>query len=800
MVAVAILLSMVFCLVGCLAMLGGVNSTQYAASLPCVRTNSGTEVAAIIDATLSPTASAPTGSEQPRAAASSAVADSDWREGLTVKGAAMTADQAAIAVQIASVVASRYEILGPYKQRVTVIALMTGIVESGLLNLPYGDADSAGVFQQRPSQGWGTYEEIMDVVYATNAFVDALLALPDWTTGDYSELAQAVQKSGYPDRYALYQTEAEAIYVRSAGLPLIQTADNCPSPDSESRLGQVVLAALAAVGDPYSWPVSEEKVFDGAGFVKEVFKAAGIDLPATLKDLAVYQGDDAAGISAEFISKDKIVSGEIPLKPADIPLFSKSGETQPADADSAGVYVGTSNLGKVRIATYNVQGASHTSKDPNDRDSWQNRIEKVYRLIVANHFTVVGLQELEPVQRKRLVELLGDDWGISPAKATYGDSPAVDARNSIVWDKRQVEAVEESDLDMPLYFDKNRKQIPLVKFQLVRSPDQQFYVANTHDPAHPEYAAERLANASQHAADADKLVAEGLPVFFTGDFNSGYALRSEGNITAGNDRDNLTWCVMTVSGSMVDGYDASRPEPRLGYCPQATSDELGVNPVDHIFESVGLPGTSWHQIKGRSVTGSDHSVVYIDAGSDEPEDGNGLGSYVGPRPSDGVIVFRPVPTDKLVGVIRLTILPAGLDQPLVISGDWTLPIPKSQYTLTAGFGECGQLWQSCHTGQDFAAPTGTQVYAATGGEIVSAGLAGAYGNRIIIRQPDGTETWYCHLSAYDVTSGSVEVGTPIAKVGATGNTTGPHLHFEVHPGGGAAVDPMPILQAHGLNP
>jgi murein DD-endopeptidase MepM/ murein hydrolase activator NlpD len=124
--------------------------------------------------------------------------------------------------------------------------------------------------------------------------------------------------------------------------------------------------------------------------------------------------------------------------------------------------------------------------------------------------------------------------------------------------------------------------------------------------------------------------------------------------------------------------------------------------------------------------------------------------------------------------------------------------PVASYTLTAGFGETSSLWATIHTGQDFAAPTGTPVKAIHGGTITSAGWAGSYGYRIILTMDDGTELWFCHLSSMLVTSGKVTTGETIARVGATGNVTGPHLHLEVRPGGGAPIDPMPWLRAKGL--
>jgi murein DD-endopeptidase MepM/ murein hydrolase activator NlpD len=104
-----------------------------------------------------------------------------------------------------------------------------------------------------------------------------------------------------------------------------------------------------------------------------------------------------------------------------------------------------------------------------------------------------------------------------------------------------------------------------------------------------------------------------------------------------------------------------------------------------------------------------------------------------------------------------------------------------------------------HGGIDLAADAGTPVRSISGGEIISAGSEGGWGNIIRIRHWDGTVTWYAHLSSFDRTSGSVDPGEIIGRVGSTGNSTGPHLHFEVHPDGGDPVDPVPWLADRGVN-
>lgn len=125
--------------------------------------------------------------------------------------------------------------------------------------------------------------------------------------------------------------------------------------------------------------------------------------------------------------------------------------------------------------------------------------------------------------------------------------------------------------------------------------------------------------------------------------------------------------------------------------------------------------------------------------------------------------------------------------------------PLASYTPGEGYGQAGSPWAAAHTGQDFAAPTGTPAMAVHSGVITSAGWAGAYGYRVVLRLDDGTELWYCHLSSMVKTSGPVTTGEVIGRVGATGNVTGPHLHLEVRPGGGAPVDPRSWLAEHGLS-
>ncbi|MFE7491053.1 hypothetical protein ACFU6L_26720, partial [Kitasatospora sp. NPDC057541] len=128
-------------------------------------------------------------------------------EGCSVKTPAgegtLEVPQAANAATIAAVAHAR-----GLPDRAVTISLATAMQESKIRNLAGGDRDSVGLFQQRPSQGWGTVQQIMDPVYATNKFLDGLVKVPGYTRLPLTDAAQQVQKSGYPQAYAKHETKA----------------------------------------------------------------------------------------------------------------------------------------------------------------------------------------------------------------------------------------------------------------------------------------------------------------------------------------------------------------------------------------------------------------------------------------------------------------------------------------------------------------------------------------------------------------------------------------------------------------
>ncbi|MEU6195807.1 LysM peptidoglycan-binding domain-containing M23 family metallopeptidase [Streptomyces sp. NPDC047061] len=129
-------------------------------------------------------------------------------------------------------------------------------------------------------------------------------------------------------------------------------------------------------------------------------------------------------------------------------------------------------------------------------------------------------------------------------------------------------------------------------------------------------------------------------------------------------------------------------------------------------------------------------------------------------------------------------------------------LPVTGATVGTGYHVAGGMWSSgYHTGVDFVVPTGTPVKAVGTGTVVTAGWGGSYGNQVVVRLADGYYAQYGHLSALSVSVGqTVTAGQQIGLSGATGNVTGPHLHFEIRttPDYGSDVDPVAYLRSKGL--
>lgn len=180
----------------------------------------------------------------------------------------LTAEQAANAALIVDA-AGDLDLSPDSARRAAVIAIAVALQESGLRNIPYGDRDSLGLFQQRPSQGWGTPELILNPAYATRRFYSRLLRVPGWEALPVAEAAQAVQRSAFPAAYARHEPRAVAIVARLTGA--------CPP---ESPVAAVVIAyAHAQLGRPYRWGAQGPDAFDCSGLTMRAYQAAGLRIP-----------------------------------------------------------------------------------------------------------------------------------------------------------------------------------------------------------------------------------------------------------------------------------------------------------------------------------------------------------------------------------------------------------------------------------------------------------------------------------------------------------------------------------------
>lgn len=154
-------------------------------------------------------------------------------------------------------------------------------------------------------------------------------------------------------------------------------------------------------------------------------------------------------------------------------------------------------------------------------------------------------------------------------------------------------------------------------------------------------------------------------------------------------------------------------------------------------------------------------------------------------------------TTTAAGASTSTASPAAdLPAPTVGSKAWVKPL-NSSYVLTSGY---AWRWGRMHPAQDFAIPVGTPVKAMSSGVVILAGWSGGYGYKVEIKYWDGTVSWYAHNSSVKVKVGqTVSPGQVVSLSGNTGHSTGPHLHLEIHPGGGdGTVSPLSWLRQKGM--
>lgn len=166
------------------------------------------------------------------------------------------------------------------------IAIQAGMTESRLRNLTYGDRDSLGIFQMRPSMGWGTVAQVTNPPYQVNKFYDVLEAIPDWQDMRPGDAAQAVERSAFPDRYHSWEPMAVHL-VENMGQ--VEDATGCGEGAGAALPGNAAASraiefALGERGKPYVWGATGPDSYDCSGLMLRAYEAAGITLPRVSRD------------------------------------------------------------------------------------------------------------------------------------------------------------------------------------------------------------------------------------------------------------------------------------------------------------------------------------------------------------------------------------------------------------------------------------------------------------------------------------------------------------------------------------
>ena len=161
--------------------------------------------------------------------------------------------------------------------RGVVVALATAMQESTLRNLSYGDRDSVGLFQQRPSSGWGSVAELTTPEVAARKFYAALLQVPGWSALPVTEAAQRVQRSAFPLAYAKWEALATAIVdaAGSGGTPALDCATSIGVTAPPGSVGDMLRIALGQQGKPYVWGATGPDAFDCSGLIVYSWRMAG---------------------------------------------------------------------------------------------------------------------------------------------------------------------------------------------------------------------------------------------------------------------------------------------------------------------------------------------------------------------------------------------------------------------------------------------------------------------------------------------------------------------------------------------
>jgi len=654
-----------------------------------------------------------------------------------------------------------------------VVAIATAWQESKLTNLTSGDRDSRGLFQQRPSTGWGSSAQVTDPVAATRAFFGraphtqnrGLLDVAGWEQKSVGEAAQSVQASADPTGawYAQHEMMARRV-VATLGDSSSAPMQNVSNENARSPVEGKVSVATANIpmrageaGFRRSMPQALSRRPDFVALQEQAGHSLS-KIDSAAPGYNSFRDPAARGVQAKGTVVLWKTSRWTKVDAGRVELVSQG--PQQWDAGRSATWVMARNARGSTVSMVSV----HMPVNPGKYGPDKPRRQQLYGQGMQKLIALTGtLSKRGPVfvvgDFNTHAEQRGASWSAAGSMQPAGYD----------WVEQGVDFI---------FYNKTLGVSPVRRASGPMASDHPWVAAtfamNGAGASNPAYASNVAGSmcGTGAAMDCPPSPWQGIETGLTPD-----ALRvlrcvhqqfpEVQNFAGLGERDGnpgTSHGTGRAVDAMIENFDTRAGQglgDRIAAWVQQNAAALGVRYViwDDKIWSVGRAAEGWRPYTHPSGAADDTSAhrdhVHVDVY------GNSAGGTA-------------------------------------VAGAWGLPVRAGAYQLSSGFGECSALWVSCHTGQDLAAPEGTPILAAASGTVVSTGVGGAYGNLTKIDVGGGVETWYAHQSVIDVRPGQrVEAGQVIGRVGSTGNSTGPHLHFEVREHG-APVDPRTFLKLQGV--
>ena len=646
------------------------------------------------------------------------------------------------------------------------IAIATAIQESKLVNLTGGDRDSGGLFQQRPSTGWGSRAEVTNPVLAARAFFGkaqhtgnpGLLDIPGWQDMPLTQAAQAVQRSGFPDAYAQWEDVAGDITDLLGGdLPDLPDVDGAVSNASncEDTVNPITVGTLNILGAGHTDNQA------GGGNEKAGYATWDKRLPVALSAIE-NAGVTIAGLQEVHGPQAKALADRYSAKWG---MYPATGNTQNKVIWDRGSWEMTDSR-LVQIPYFNGKDVGMPVVQLTGAADSVNAGQVIWVWSIHNPANTQGnaaghRKEALRRQLATMTELAGTG---TPAVILGDFNDGKDGQNS-----------SHCALTPELSNAFGGSAEPCEKPKQ-DAPIDHIYGANL------TWASAEVDNSAQ----ANKIADHPLVTATTAGSRAGCAVATETNYNLGPVKPQLTQLV-NILGPMFDiktvgGYRESATDPH-GH-PAGLAADFMV-PLTPAGKAQGDALVAYAQGHAREL-GIDYIIWYQRIWSVARAD-------EGWRPMED----RGSATQNHLDHPHINVLPNVQVSPVGLEGascdEVVYPVP-AQYIGTdrKNWHDTGPYWTNWHTGTDFSAPCGTTVYAAHAGTIeidTSQGWAGPQLVKVTTGAGSLT-TWYAHMQSVTVSRGqTVAAGEPIGEVGKEGNDSGCHLHFEVHLENGSIYGP-----------